>query len=55
MIAGGALFGVFSALTIMGGVTPPDNGMELNPQIAGLVAYAALIAFFYFYSKKTDK
>ncbi|MDE6369080.1 MAG: OPT/YSL family transporter, partial [Muribaculaceae bacterium] len=55
MIAGGALFGVFSALTIMGGVTPPENGMDLNPQILGLVAYAALIAFFYFYSKKTDK
>ncbi len=55
MIAGGALFGVFSALTIMAGVTPPENGMELNPQIFGLIAYAALIAFFYFYSKKTDK
>lgn len=55
MIAGGALFGVFSALTIMAGVTPPDNKMDFYPQIFGLVAYAALIAFFYFYSKKTDK
>lgn len=46
-IAGGALFGVFSAITVMLGVPMPDNGNELMPQILGLVAYGAIIAFLY--------
>ena len=45
LIAGGALFGVFAALTIMFGVPVPTNGMEFRPQILGLVAYAAIIAY----------
>lgn len=46
-IAGGALFGVFGAITIMCGVPLPEGGMELTTQILGLVAYAAIIAFLY--------
>lgn len=45
LIAGGALFGVFAAITIMCGVKPPENGMDLQPQLLGLVAYAAIIAY----------
>lgn len=50
MIAGGALFGVFAAVTIMCGVTPPENGMEFGPQVLGLVAYAAIIGYLYYES-----
>lgn len=45
LIAGGALFGVFAAITIMCGVTPPENGGDFGPQIFGLIAYAALIVY----------
>ncbi len=50
LIAGGALFGVFAAVTIMCGVTPPENGMEFGPQVLGLVAYAAIIGYLYWES-----
>lgn len=52
LIAGGALFGVFAAITIFCGASVPTNGGEFIPQILGLVAYAALIAFLYFASRK---
>lgn len=52
LIAGGALFGVFAAITIFCGVPVPTNGGEFIPQILGLVAYAALITFLYISSKK---
>lgn len=52
LIAGGALFGVFAAITIFCGVPVPTNGGEFTPQILGLVAYAALITFLYISSKK---
>lgn len=55
LIAGGALFGVFAAITIMCGKEVPSNGAEFVPQILGLVAYAALIAFLYIYSCRTKK
>lgn len=50
LIAGGALFGVFAAVTIMCGVTPPKNGGEFVPQILGLVAYGALILYLILHS-----
>ena len=50
LIAGGALFGVFAAITIMCGVTPPANGGDFGPQVWGLVAYAALIAYLIIHS-----
>lgn len=52
LIAGGALFGVFAAITIFCGAKVPTNGGELVPQLLGLAAYAALIAFLYFSSRK---
>ena len=52
LIAGGALFGVFAAITIFCGMPGPSNGGEFTPQILGLVAYAALIAFLYIASRK---
>lgn len=52
LIAGGALFGVFAAITIFCGAKVPSNGGELVPQLLGLAAYAALIAFLYFSSRK---
>ena len=52
LIAGGALFGVFAAITIFCGVKVPTNGGELQPQILGLVAYAALMAYLYLDSRK---
>lgn len=55
LIAGGALFGVFSAITILCGVEPPTNGLDFMPQILGLVAYAAIIIFLYAASCATDK
>ena len=47
LIAGGALFGVFSAITIMCGKSLPEGGEAFEPQVLGLVAYAALIVFVY--------
>lgn len=55
LIAGGALFGVFAAITIMCGHEVPDNGMEFTPQVLGLVAYALLIGYLYFASRKAAK
>lgn len=55
LIAGGALFGVFAAITIMCGKEVPDNGMNIAPQILGLVAYAAIIAYLYFDSCRARK
>ena len=52
LIAGGALFGVFAAITIFCGMPVPSNGNEFIPQILGLVAYAALIGFLYCASRK---
>lgn len=46
-IAGGALFGVLSAITVMCGVPLPTGGDELVPQLLGLVAYAAIIIFMF--------
>lgn len=46
-IAGGALFGVFAAISIMCGVPMPGSGMDMTSQILGLVAYAAIIVFLY--------
>lgn len=54
-IAGGALFGVFAAITIMCGVPVPENGGEFVPQVLGLVAYAAIIAFMYIASTRVNK
>lgn len=45
LIAGGALFGVFAAVTIMCGWQVPDITGQLGPQIWGVVAYAALIGY----------
>lgn len=55
LIAGGALFGVFGAITIMCGKEVPTNGMDFLPQILGLVAYGAIIGFLYFMSCKKAK
>ena len=55
LIAGGALFGVFAAITIMCGKSVPTNGMEFTPQVLGIVAYAAIIAFLYISSCKAKK
>lgn len=52
LIAGGALFGVLAAITIMCGVKVPENGMEFQPQILGLVAYALIILYLYFDSRR---
>ena len=50
LIAGGALFGVFAAVTIMCGMPVPENGGEFQPQVLGLVAYAALIGYLIWHS-----
>lgn len=55
MIAGGALFGVFSAITIMCGKELPEGGNEFVPQVLGIVAYAAIIAYLYFNSVRAKK
>lgn len=55
LIAGGALFGVFSAITIMCGVPQPENGGELTPQILGLVAYACIIAYVIWHSTRVKR
>lgn len=54
-IAGGALFGVFAAISIMLGMPKPEGGDELQPQLLGLVAYAAIIAYLYWGSKRAKK
>ncbi len=55
LIAGGALFGVFAAITIMCGKEVPANGLEFGPQILGIVAYAAIIGYLYFASTRTGR
>lgn len=55
LIAGGALFGVFAAITIFCGAKVPSNGGDFVPQVLGLVAYAALIGYLYFASCKAKK
>ncbi len=55
LIAGGALFGVFAAITIMYGKEVPANDSEFVPQILGLVAYAAIIAYLYVDSCRAKK
>ena len=55
LIAGGALFGVFAAITIMCGHEVPSNGIEFTPQVLGIVAYAAIIAFLYISACKAKK
>ncbi len=51
LIAGGALFGVFAALTIMLGKEAPTNGEEFAPQVLGVVAYLGIIAYLYLSSR----
>ena len=51
LIAGGALFGVFSAITIMCGVPMPKGGSQL----LGVIAYAAVILYLYFASRAARK
>lgn len=51
LIAGGALFGVFSAITIMCGVPMPSGGSQL----LGVIAYAAIILYLYFASRAARK
>ncbi len=55
LIAGGALFGVFAALTIMCGFKVPGNGGEFTPQVLGLIAYAGIMAYLYFASCRESK
>ena len=55
LIAGGALFGVLAAVTIMCGHKVPDNGGEFLPQILGLAAYAAIILYLYFSARSAKK
>jgi putative OPT family oligopeptide transporter len=51
-IAGGALFGVFAAISIMCGMPMPTGGDQLLPQLLGIVAYAAIIIYLYLGSRK---
>ena len=55
LIAGGALFGVFAAITMMCGKEVPENGNEFIPQLLGLVAYAAIIAYLYIASTRAGR
>ena len=55
LIAGGALFGVFSTITLMCGVPKPENGGEFIPQVLGLVAYACLISYIIWHSTRKNK
>jgi len=55
LIAGGALFGVFSSVTIMCGKEMPSNGGDFIPQVLGIVAYAAIIGYLYFNSVRTKE
>lgn len=54
-IAGGALFGVFAAITIMCGMPLPDGGDAVSTQLLGVAAYAAIIAVLYFGSRSAKK
>ncbi len=55
LIAGGALFGVLAAVTIMCGHEVPNNGGDFWPQVLGIVAYAAIIAYLYFSARSAKK
>ena len=55
LIAGGALSGVFAAITIMCGKEVPETGNEFIPQLLGLVAYAAIIAYLYIASTRAGR
>jgi putative OPT family oligopeptide transporter len=55
LIAGGALFGVFAAITIMLGWEVPNNGGDFMPQVLGVVAYIAIIAYLYFNACRAKK
>ena len=55
LIAGGALFGVLAAVTIMCGHQVPDNGEEFVPQVLGIVAYAAIICYLYRSARSAKK
>ena len=55
LIAGGALFGVFAAITIMLGWQRPNTDDEFIPQVLGVIAYLAIIAYLYFSSCRTKK
>lgn len=55
LIAGGALFGVFAALTRYFGFTFAPGYSEVSLQIAGLVIYALLIAYLVWDSMRVKK
>lgn len=55
LIAGGALFGVFAALTRYFGFTFTPGYSEASLQIAGLVVYALLIAYLVWDSMRVKK
>lgn len=57
LIAGGALFGVFSAITIMMGVEAPTNeqNAEYWTQIFGVIAYAAIIGYLIYASTRVKR
>ncbi len=63
LIAGGALFGVFGALTIMldqkldflKSTHLWTSEMAIQPQVLGLVAYVGIIAYLYFASTRAKK
>ncbi len=55
LIAGGALFGVFAAITIMCGKSAPSTNDEFVPQVIGVAAYLAIIAYLYFDSLRAKK
>lgn len=52
LIAGGALFGVFAAITRFAGFEYHTPGSETLTQVLGLVAYALLIIYLYIDSKR---
>ena len=52
LIAGGALFGVFAAITRFAGFEYHTPGSETLTQVLGLVAYALLIIYLYTDSKR---
>ncbi len=50
LIAGGALFGVFAAVTRFCGFEYQNNQSETQLQLFGLIAYAAIIAYVFWHS-----
>ena len=52
LIAGGALFGVFAAITRFAGFESTTPGSEQLTQILGCVAYALLICYLIWDSKR---